>query len=193
MAEPSSQFDRIVVRSTTEETGPHAHNRHPRAVRPRDRRVGLAFTAYVAMAAFVGKDLLTNPTFGVVYVLLWVGMVVLSVLVGPVWPLLSPVRTIHRVVSKALRTNPELGVVAYPTRLSLVSVSSSTVPGASSPSRIRAGLPPLRPVRRPGHGGLRPRGPGSPTRSGWPPTTPKPPWPGPCTATTPAPTTRPTP
>jgi hypothetical protein len=81
------------------------------------RLMGLAFTAYVAMAAFVGKDLLTNPTFGVVYVLLWVGMVVISVLLGSVWPLLSPVRTIHLVLSKALRTNPESGVVAYPTRL----------------------------------------------------------------------------
>ena len=78
------------------------------------RSLGLAFTAYVAMAAFLGKDLLTNPTFGVVYVLLWVGMVALSLLVGPVWPLLSPVRTIHLVFAKALRTNPRVGLMAYP-------------------------------------------------------------------------------
>jgi hypothetical protein len=81
------------------------------------RLAGLAFTAYVAMAALFGRDLLTNPTFGVVYVLLWVGMVVLSVLLGPVWPLLSPVRTIHLVVSSAVRLNPRLGVLPYPERL----------------------------------------------------------------------------
>ena len=38
-----------------------------------------------------------------------------------------------------------------------------------------------------------PRSSRSPTRSGWPPTTPRPPSPAPCTATIPAPKTRPTP
>jgi hypothetical protein len=85
-----------------------------RLVRDGLRLLGLAFTAYVAMAAFLGADLLTNPTFGVVYVLLWVGMVVLSVLLGPVWPLLSPVRTIHLVLTRALHTNPRAGVLDYP-------------------------------------------------------------------------------
>jgi hypothetical protein len=88
-----------------------------RLVRDGLRLLGLAFTGYVAMAAFLGEDLLTNPTFGVVYVLLWVGMVVLSVLLGPVWPLLSPVRTIHLVLTNALRTNPRAGVLDYPERL----------------------------------------------------------------------------
>jgi hypothetical protein len=81
------------------------------------RLVGLAFTAYVAMAAFFGRDLLTNPTFGVVYVLLWVGLVVLSVLLGPIWPLLSPVRTIHLVLANTLRLNPRSGVLTYPDRV----------------------------------------------------------------------------
>jgi small-conductance mechanosensitive channel len=88
-----------------------------RLVRDGLRLLGLAFTGYVAMAAFLGEDLLTNPTFGVVYVLLWVGMVALSVLLGPVWPLLSPVRTIHLVLTKALHTNPRAGVLDYPERL----------------------------------------------------------------------------
>jgi hypothetical protein len=88
-----------------------------RPVRDGLRLLGLAFTGYVAMAAFFGQDLLTNPTFGVVYVLLWVGMVALSVLLGPVWPLLSPVRTIHLVFARVLRTNPRVGVLHYPDRL----------------------------------------------------------------------------
>jgi hypothetical protein len=41
-------------------------------------------------------------------------MVALSLLVGPVWPLLSPVRTIHLVFAKALRTNPTVSLMAYP-------------------------------------------------------------------------------
>src|SRR3712207_2666270 len=39
------------------------------------RIAGLAFAVYVTWAALAGPDNLSNPTFGVVYVLLWVGIV----------------------------------------------------------------------------------------------------------------------
>jgi hypothetical protein len=78
------------------------------------RSIGLAFTAYVVMAAVLGSDLLTNPTFGVVYVLLWIGLIVVSLLFGPVWTLISPVRTIHLLFARAVRSDPDRGVFEYP-------------------------------------------------------------------------------
>src|SRR3954466_577877 len=65
------------------------------------RAVGLLFTAYVAWAALAGKDSLANPTFGVFYVLLWVGIVPASVLFGPFYRAVSPLRTIHLLLSRA--------------------------------------------------------------------------------------------
>lgn len=81
------------------------------------RALALAFTAYVVMAAVFGPDLLTNPTFGVVYVLLWVGLVPLSLLFGRIWTVLNPLRTIHLLLSRAAGTSPALGVRRYPERL----------------------------------------------------------------------------
>ncbi len=81
------------------------------------RLVGLLFTAYVAFAAVLGPDLLTNPTFGVVYVLLWVGIVPLSLLFGPFYRSVSPVRTVNLLVAKVLGGDPTKGVFEMPARL----------------------------------------------------------------------------
>ena len=70
------------------------------------RAVGLALTAYVGWAALAGKDLTVNPALGVFYVYLWVAMVPLSLLLGNVWPLLSPVRTLHLGLTWVMRTAP---------------------------------------------------------------------------------------
>jgi len=74
------------------------------------RVLGLAFFGYVAWAAVAGPDLLTNPTFGAVYVLLWVGIVPLSLLFGPFYRAVSPVRTLHLVFTRLTggRTEDEL-------------------------------------------------------------------------------------
>jgi hypothetical protein len=58
--------------------------------------LGLAFAAWVALASVLGPQDSTNPLPGVFYVLLWVGIVALSVLFGPVWRVVSPVRTVAR-------------------------------------------------------------------------------------------------
>lgn len=81
------------------------------------RFLGFAFFAYVAMAAVIGKDLLTNPFFGVFYVWWWVGLVPLSFLLGPVWKAISPVRTINLAFAKVTGSDPERGVFDYPDRL----------------------------------------------------------------------------
>lgn len=56
----------------------------------------LLLTGWVAVAAFTGPQTSANPLPGVFYVLLWVGLVALSVALGPVWRVLSPVRAVHR-------------------------------------------------------------------------------------------------
>ncbi len=61
----------------------------------------LAFTGWVAAAAIWGPQNSDNALPGVFYVLLWVGLVAVSVFVGPVWRVLSPVRTLWRLVGGA--------------------------------------------------------------------------------------------
>ena len=78
------------------------------------RGIGLAFFLYVGWAAVAGPDLVVNPFFGVVYVWLWVGLVPMSLLVGPFFRAVSPVRTLHLLLSRAMRTDPERGVVRLP-------------------------------------------------------------------------------
>jgi hypothetical protein len=56
----------------------------------------LLFAVWVAIAGLFGPQDARNPLPGVFYVLLWVGLVALSLAVGPVWRAISPVRTLHR-------------------------------------------------------------------------------------------------
>jgi hypothetical protein len=81
------------------------------------RVLGLVMAAYVVMAATLGRDDALNPTAGTVYVLVWVGVPLLSVLLGPVWRLVNPLRGVHWVLSMLLRTRPEQGLARYPRRL----------------------------------------------------------------------------
>ncbi|MEN8705156.1 MAG: hypothetical protein ABF306_03370 [Nocardioides marinisabuli] len=81
------------------------------------RVVGLLFFGWAALAAVAGQDLLTNPFFGMFYVWLWVGLVPASLLLGPVWKAVSPVRTFHLLLAKVSGSDPARGVLAYPARL----------------------------------------------------------------------------
>ncbi len=79
------------------------------------RLVGLVFFGYVVWAAVLGPDLLVNPTFGVVYVLVWVGLVPASLLFGPVYKAVSPVRTINLAFTRLLGGgDPDRGVFELP-------------------------------------------------------------------------------
>ncbi|ULE34605.1 hypothetical protein [Mycobacterium sp. IDR2000157661] len=60
--------------------------------------LGLLFTIWVALAAFFGPQNADNPLPGVFYVLLWIALVALSVLLGPVWRAISPVRAVLRLM-----------------------------------------------------------------------------------------------
>src|SRR6476469_418405 len=81
------------------------------------RVLGFAFFAYVVWAAIAGPDLLVNPTFGVVYVLLWVGIVPLSLLFGPFYRAVSPLRTIHLVFTRLTGGDPDAGILTLSRRV----------------------------------------------------------------------------
>ena len=87
------------------------------AFRVAARLVGLLFFGWAVLAAVFGRDLLTNPTFGMVYVWWWVGLVPASLLLGPVWKAISPVRTINTVFARLTGSDPGRGVFEYPERL----------------------------------------------------------------------------
>lgn len=80
------------------------------------RLVVLVLYAWVALALLRGRDALTNPVFGFVYVWLWVGLVPVSVLLGPVWRVANPVRTVHRALCAVARVDPDVGLLRLPDR-----------------------------------------------------------------------------
>jgi len=85
-----------------------------RLVRWGVRLAGLAGAGYVGAAAILGPDDALNPTPYVVFVLLWVGLVPVSLVAGPVWSTLNPVRTIHLGLSRLLGRAPAQGLLPYP-------------------------------------------------------------------------------
>lgn len=79
------------------------------------RGIGLVLTAYFLLALLVGLDDALNPSPGVVYVLFWVGtLVVASVLLGPVWRMLNPLRTLHLVGCRVLVRDPDEALLQLP-------------------------------------------------------------------------------
>ncbi|MEO3811502.1 hypothetical protein ABGB17_21120 [Sphaerisporangium sp. B11E5] len=78
------------------------------------RLAGLLATAYFCVGLFFGPDRADNPTAGVFYVLFWVGLIPLSLLFGPVWRAVNPLRTVHLLACAALRRDPRRGVRPLP-------------------------------------------------------------------------------
>lgn len=85
-----------------------------RAFRVILRAAGLAFFGWATWALVAGRDVLTNPVFGIFYVLVWVGLVPASLLFGPVVRAVSPLRT---VVVLLLPRRVRAGRWRYPERL----------------------------------------------------------------------------
>jgi hypothetical protein len=73
----------------------------------------LLFTGWVTMGAVWGPQDADNPLLGVFYVLLWVGLVAVSLAIGPVWRALSPVRTVYRLLPWSRKAPPR----GYPVKL----------------------------------------------------------------------------
>ena len=89
---------------------------HP-ATRLAARLLVLAAYAWAGLALLAGKDLLTNPIFGFVFVWVWVGLVPISLLLGGFWRATNPLRTVHAALCRLARTDPEQGLLRLPARL----------------------------------------------------------------------------
>jgi hypothetical protein len=71
-----------------------------RATRWTAAALALVFTVWVVLAAVRGPQTQSNAVLGVFYVLLWVGLVALSLLFGPVWRVISPMRTVYLLLGR---------------------------------------------------------------------------------------------
>ncbi len=60
----------------------------------------LLFTGWVLLAGLCGPQTQANALLGAFYVLLWVGLVPVSLLFGPVWRVISPVRTVYLLLQR---------------------------------------------------------------------------------------------
>lgn len=80
---------------------------------------GLAFTAWITFAAFLGQNLVVNPVFGTVYAVLWVGLVPAAILFGTIYRLCNPLRWIHRGVCLLAGRDPSRSIIAYPAWLGM--------------------------------------------------------------------------
>lgn len=82
-----------------------------RATRWAAAGLALVFAVWVVLAGVWGPQSESNALLGVFYVLLWVGLVALSLAVGPVWRVLSPMRTVYVLVRRVVAGRPRL---SYP-------------------------------------------------------------------------------
>ncbi|HZD14368.1 MAG TPA: hypothetical protein VE196_04425 [Pseudonocardiaceae bacterium] len=78
----------------------------------------LAAVTLVCVIGLAGPQVTEhNLTPWVFYITFWVGLVPASLLCGPVWRVLNPLRLVHTVLAAVLRLDPARGLVALPERV----------------------------------------------------------------------------
>lgn len=86
-----------------------------RALRVAVAVLGAVFAVWTLTALLLGPADARNATPFVVYVLLWVGLVPLSLVFGPgTWRRLNPLRSLHLVLCRAARLDPRAGLRPLP-------------------------------------------------------------------------------
>ena len=116
--------------------------RRPRAVL---RALVLALTLLVVVIAFAGSpEIPRNAAPWAFFVTFWVGLVPASLLLGPVWGVLNPLRTTYRLLAPLLPA-PRFGAVAdrwghWPAAVSLLAFAwyELAAPERSDPRRVGA-------------------------------------------------------
>ncbi|WP_040796700.1 hypothetical protein [Nocardia higoensis] len=77
--------------------------------------LGVLVTALALAIGFFGDRAPSrNALPGMVYIYLWVGVMVASLVVGPVWKIVSPVRALHRLGCRIAGREPAEGLLTYP-------------------------------------------------------------------------------
>ncbi|MEB4211869.1 hypothetical protein [Mycobacterium sp. 94-17] len=85
-----------------------------RATRWSAAAVALVFAAWAMAAGKWGPDSESNALLGAFYVLLWVGLVALSLAVGPVWRVISPMRTVYLLLRRIVPERLGRPRLSYP-------------------------------------------------------------------------------
>ncbi len=75
--------------------------------------LSLLLTAWTVMALVFGVDDANNPVPYVAYVWLWVGLAVLSLVFGPVWAWLNPIRWLHNGLTRLARLDPGASMTTW--------------------------------------------------------------------------------
>jgi hypothetical protein len=80
--------------------------------------VTLTVGLLVCMIGFIGPaDLMRNLAPWALFVTFWVGLVPASLLLGPVWRVINPLRLMHAALATVLRVDPEYGALTLPERV----------------------------------------------------------------------------
>ncbi|MGB8792848.1 MAG: hypothetical protein WCD33_15205 [Mycobacterium sp.] len=74
----------------------------------------LLFAVWVVLAGLWGPQTQANALLGVFYVLLWVGLAAVSLLFGPVWRVISPVRTVYLLLQRITPQSLSRARLSYP-------------------------------------------------------------------------------
>lgn len=93
--------------------GPLAALLDSRALRVAARVLAAALTLWTLAALVLGPDSARNPVPHVVYVWLWVGLAFSSMLLGPVWRVINPLRALHAGLLRLARVSPDLAALPY--------------------------------------------------------------------------------
>lgn len=76
--------------------------------------LALLLAVWVLLAGLFGPQTQANGLLGAFYVVLWVGLVALSLVFGPVWRIVSPVRTVYVMLRRCLPERLGRARFAYP-------------------------------------------------------------------------------
>lgn len=77
------------------------------------RVLAAVLTVWTVAALVLGPDSARNPVPHVVYVWLWVGLAFASMLLGPVWRVINPLRALHSGLLRLARVSPDLAALPY--------------------------------------------------------------------------------
>lgn len=84
------------------------------------RAFGMLVFLFAIFCALFGRESTINPVFGIFFVWLWVGVIPMSVLFGPFWKAISPLRTINLLLAKIAGSDPDEGLYRYPEKLGVL-------------------------------------------------------------------------
>jgi hypothetical protein len=76
--------------------------------------LALVFAVWAVLAGVWGPQSEPNALLGVFYVLLWVGLVALSLVLGPVWRVVSPMRTVYLLLRRVTPQRLARPRLSYP-------------------------------------------------------------------------------